>query len=526
MCKFLIALKGSQSGRLMSTQSLARTKAACQVIVNPAKSKSSTTAKVATTSRKSSSSSSAALSAPPSSIATKARTSSSSIAPASSSASGTAVKSAASLSSSPSSSSTGTPTSVVASTIASTSTRQRTTVTNANANIPVLTSASIVITTPLATTTTSTTTTSFDDSSSTSSQDDGARSQQSTQRTSDDSQAATSTGGNKLKSSTTASLPFCSSAPVLSLAADPSGTPFCQTILVVPTVTITSQTTSTTTTGLMITNTNIAYETTTITRQITQPPNQTETAYITAYATFCGGGNTFAKRDALPAAQTTSSGVAVPSYLSGYNANRISSACSCLGPLPTPSITRTVTISGPTVTLTTTTDIDFTSTITRTLTSVSYANTSTIPTVTATTTVTDTAAVSGGALATNTLAPSVPGVFMQYPGYTPAADIPGLMSCQCSSSSGGTCDFAGYTSPLIPATSCSNFAGCMASCAYLNSKVSGSNKCSGVFYDGSVGYCTLLGPGYLPMVDQGSCGVVYGNTTTSANVGFAALVRN
>ncbi|KAF4555454.1 Hypothetical protein D9617_2g054140 [Elsinoe fawcettii] len=514
ICKFFVALKGTQTAQLMDSQTLARSKAACQAIIKAA-SAPTTTPKVASSS-KSSSKASKAPSTTTTSVVSPSTSSTSSattlrltqidptklnILPTSSNSTTVVTSTAATTS--------------ATSTITSTTTTQKITTFRVRSSSTTLATTSTDFTTTTLTSSTSSPTTT--DVPSSSSEDESGRGRSST---TDDSFTNTSTGQGKLKASPTPSIPFCSSAAVSSLQSDPSGTSFCQIVLVVPTVTVTTRTTSTTTTSITITNTNIAFETSITTREITMPPNLTETAYITAYATFCGGGNTFRKRDAEPA-QATSAGIDVPTYLSGLPVKSISSACSCLGPLPTPSVTRTSTIRGPTVTITSMTDIDLTSTIIKTLTTVSYANTSSIPTVTATTTVTDTAAVTAGAVATNTLAPSVPGVFMKYPGYTPADNIPALISCQCSSSSGGTCDFAGYMSPLIAASTCADWDGCMATCAYFNTKVS-SNKCSGVFYDADVGFCTLLGPDYLPMVDSGSCGVM-GNATAG---GFAALIRN
>ncbi|PNS18654.1 hypothetical protein CAC42_5193 [Sphaceloma murrayae] len=321
---------------------------------------------------------------------------------------------------------------------------------------------------------------------------------------------------------TTTTLPFCSSTAIKSLMSDSSATPFCWSALSVPTATFTVRSISTTTATLTVTNTNVAYTTSFTTQQITRLPNATETFFVTNFAT-CGGGNTFAKRDAQ-AAQTSSPGTtATPSYLRSLSPAAVTSACKCLTALPIPTITKTVVFNGPIVTVTSRTDLNVVSTVIKTITSINYSNASSVPTVTATTTITSTATAPGGAVVTNALAPKVPGVFVKYPGYSPGDDVPGLLSCQCSVAMGGTCDFTDYGTTTIPASTCTDFNSCISSCAYLNTRVT-TNKCTGVYFDGDVGFCTLLGPSYLPMVDTSACGVFSGNA--SSNSGFAALIRS
>ncbi|TKX25469.1 hypothetical protein C1H76_2117 [Elsinoe australis] len=334
-----------------------------------------------------------------------------------------------------------------------------------------------------------------------------------------------STGTADNRAGPTTSIAFCSSAAVQSLAADSRATPFCWTALAIPTNTVVVRATTTASTTVTITQTIQGYTTSITTLPVTMPGSVTETSYVTSttYATFCGGGNTFAKRQAVQTSYDTFT--ATPTYLSTFSPAAITSACQCLGALPSPVTTSTSTVQGPTVTFTSSTTSSLVSTIVKTVTSVSYANTSSVPTITSTTTVTASTTVGAGTVETNALAPSVPGVFMKYPGYLPSDNIPALMSCQCSSSTGGTCDFTGYTSSTITASTCTDFSSCMSSCAYLNSKVSSSSsKCTGVYYDNDIGYCSLLGPNYLPLVSTGSCGVLDSNTSSGS--GFAALIRN
>ncbi|GAM91535.1 hypothetical protein ANO11243_095870 [Dothideomycetidae sp. 11243] len=144
---------------------------------------------------------------------------------------------------------------------------------------------------------------------------------------------------------TTQAIAFCSSAVVGSLRADPSATPFCQEILSIPTLTHTYSVFS----SPVATKTVVSLQDVQITKIISVPttsfiysqPVDVMTAIKPYY--YCVPDSNKRKRGAAA--------LGTPSYFSKASSDQITSACRCLGSLPTPTTATTVTTIFPTSTL-------------------------------------------------------------------------------------------------------------------------------------------------------------------------------
>lgn len=141
---------------------------------------------------------------------------------------------------------------------------------------------------------------------------------------------------------------ICSSAAVTSLSKDPAVTPFCWSVLAIPTSTATSYTTLqppivtlSSTNVLTVTSTSQIFATD-FGRVVSTDPS-----HHPVYSTVCGAsGQTVVKRaHATPSAD-------IPTYMSGKPLSYITSACKCMthlgGPTTTvvlPTVLSTVTVS-------------------------------------------------------------------------------------------------------------------------------------------------------------------------------------
>ncbi|GAM90040.1 hypothetical protein ANO11243_080800 [Dothideomycetidae sp. 11243] len=270
---------------------------------------------------------------------------------------------------------------------------------------------------------------------------------------------------------------ICQSAPARSLLKDPAATPFCLSVLKIPTATATEYISSYET----VPSTIVDYATVPVTK-VHEEVKTTEIAhtvtnYIANVTTKCGVNTKRIKRGASTTAK-------VPKYMSSEPAAYRSKACKCVTDLVAPTTTITSTIIATQNVISTIIDPIL---ITVDVTSVSTQDATTTITVNATSTVDGGTAVTDDTTTVNS---------NDYDLYEETAPVNistnALANCPCSASGGDKCDGYGGT----PAFSCAGLKDCLKICGYINSHM-GTTTCFSAVYESDTGTCTFVSETYF-----------------------------